>query len=158
VILAVGAGVAAVFRADGFPWPNCIGFGLVACAALALAANRFYLPSTYTIDDAGLTARSFAGTKIILWKNARRFLHDDRGGFLSSRARRSWLDSMHGVHILFDADPRRAREAIESRIAAACSAPSLPFSPRERGGGEGFPPERGASTIAPSESTEASRP
>lgn len=134
MILAVGAGVAAVFRADGFPWPNCIGFGLVACAVLVLAANRFYLPSTYTIDDAALTARSFAGTKVIPWKNVRRFLHDSRGGFLSSRARSSWLESMHGVHVLFDADPRRAREAIEAIESHIASARIADY------GGAGVPP------------------
>ena len=88
-----------------------------ACLVLLAALSRFFFPSRFMIDADGITARYLLHTQQIKWCDIRRFVQDDRGGYISTRAKRSWLDAYRGMHILFGIH----REAVIERIRARLS-------------------------------------
>lgn len=110
VALIVIAGVAVlVFVMVGHPkWSLPAAMG--SAALLILALNRFFFPSSFSIDEEGITARYLIKTEHRKWSELRRFLHDRNGAFLSTRASRSRLDAFFGVHVLFG---ERGAEVIE---------------------------------------------
>ena len=85
-----------------------------ACLVLLVALNRFFFPSRFMINADGITARYLLHTQQIKWCDIRRFVQDDRGGYISTRAKRSWLDAYRGMHILFGTH----RETVIKRICA----------------------------------------
>ena len=87
-------------------------WAVIAFLFLAATLNRFFLPSEFQIDDDGVTVRSFFKVSRLRWLQIRRFLHDEHGGFLSTRSKRSFLDSFRGIHLLFGEN----REAVIDRI------------------------------------------
>ena len=76
-------------------------WGVLSVVLMTAALNRFFFPSEYHVDEDGIIVRSFFKASQLRWSEIRRFLHDDRGGYLSSRARSSFLDSVRGIHLLF---------------------------------------------------------
>ncbi len=68
---------------------------------LVLALNRFFFVSRFSIDGEGITARYPLKRMSLQWKNLRRFAHDARGGYLSTRAVRSRMDAYSGMHVMF---------------------------------------------------------
>lgn len=119
---AIGLGVVAAFGAlvgvwcvmDGLPASIAAVIGAAASGVLILALHRFFFPSRFEIDSDGITARYFLKTQHLEWRHIRRFLHDQFGGYLSTRAQRSRLDGWKGMHILFGA----ARVGAVGRIRA----------------------------------------
>ena len=87
-------------------------WAVFAFLLLAASLNRFFLPSEFQIDDDGVTVRSFFKVSRLNWLQIRRFLHDEHGGFLSTRSKRSFFDSFGGIHLLFGEN----REAVVDRI------------------------------------------
>ena len=77
------------------------GWSIAAGIVLILALNRFFFPSRFVIDHEGITATYLLRTQRFRWADLRRFVHDERGGYLSRRAKRSGLDAYSGMHILF---------------------------------------------------------
>jgi hypothetical protein len=100
-VLAIGTAVALSFAS--------IAWGALSVVVLVASLNRFFFPSRFSIDEQGITARLPLGVRRLRWSEARRFAVDRRGGYLSARARRSWLDPYCGVHVLFG---RRRDEVI----------------------------------------------
>ena len=94
------------------------GWSLLAALVLVAALNRFFFPSRFTIDANGITARYPLGRRRLEWHRLRRFLHDARGGYLSTRATASRLDAYRGTHLLFGSSRARVVELIQARIAA----------------------------------------
>ena len=92
-------------------------WAVAALLVLLAALNRFFFPSRFKIDADGITARYLLRTQQIRWDDIRRFVQDDRGGFISTRAKRSWLDAYRGMHILFGTQ----RETVIKRIRARLS-------------------------------------
>ena len=83
-------------------------WGLVALVILVLATNRFFFPSTFVIDEEGITAKYPLRTVRYRWRELRRFVHDENGGHLSTRGKRSFIDAYSGIHLLFDAQREEA--------------------------------------------------
>ncbi len=108
IILALAGGV---FATTTSPW-----WALAAAVVLLLSLNRFFFPSTFSIDEAGITARYPLRRMRFPWQRLRRFVHDQYGGYLSTRARRSRLDAWSGMHILFGEDREGVVAAIRSRM------------------------------------------
>lgn len=102
--LAVAAGV----MMQSITWAVC------AAAALFLVLNRFFLPSSFTIDGEGITASYPLGRRHLAWKNVRRFATGKHGAWLSAHARSSWSDARSGVQVFFGRD----RDAVVDRIRA----------------------------------------
>ncbi len=105
VLLVSIAGLAGVFMQSPV-------WALFALLVLGVALNRFFLPSRFSIDAEGITARYPLRRQRFRWADLRRVVHDERGAYLSTRSRRSWLDAYRGLHVLFGAE----REAVLDRL------------------------------------------
>ena len=116
LIIAVGAVVFLMVRADGGSLVVCLAWSALSVTVLVLALNRFFLPSRFSIDGEGITAFFPLRKRRFRWNEIRRFVHDDHGGYLSTRARRSRLDAYSGLHVLFGDRDREVIEQIRSRI------------------------------------------
>ena len=106
VILAAAAAILVSFQS--YAW------SAAAIVVLIAALNRFYVRSRFRIDPEGITARYPLRSQRCRWADVRRFMVDDHGGYLSTRARRSWLDAYRGLHVLFG----RQRPEVIDRIRA----------------------------------------
>ncbi len=104
------------------------GWSLLALLALVLALNRFFFPSHFTIDQGGITARYPLRRSRVEWRQLRRFVHDTRGGYLSTHATPSRLDPYRGLHLLFG----NRRAGVIERIRTSMQA--LTIEPTEETG------------------------
>lgn len=77
------------------------GWAVLSLLILVFALNRFFFPSTFIIDNNGVTARYLFKKQYLAWTTIRRYHHDKYGVYLSTRSRRSWIDAYSGMHILF---------------------------------------------------------
>jgi hypothetical protein len=111
---ALGSTVIVALAAFTALFMQSLAWGVFAAAILILALNRFFLPSRFAIDAEGITARYPLRRRRLRWSELRRFACDDHGGYLSTRARRSWLDAYRGLHVLFG----EHRDAVSARIRA----------------------------------------
>ncbi len=93
-----------------------------ACIALLATLNRFFFPSRFVINTDGITARYLLRTQQIRWNDIRRFVQDDRGGYISTRAKRSWLDAYRGMHILFGTQRETVIKRIRARLSDGAAA------------------------------------
>lgn len=78
-----------------------LGWALLALAVLVVSLNRFFFRSRFRIDDEGIIARYPLRSQRLGWADIRRFVFDNNGGYLSTRARPSRLDAYRGLHVLF---------------------------------------------------------
>lgn len=106
-------------------WGGGVGLGVGSAAVLLLALSRFFFPSKFTIDEKGVTAQYMLSAPTIAFKDVRRFVHDDHGGYLSTRAKPSRLDAYRGVHILFGDDRAGVIAHIKAAIAGAHEAQDM---------------------------------
>ncbi|MHC4142370.1 MAG: PH domain-containing protein [Planctomycetota bacterium] len=93
-----------------------IEWSVLALAVLVLSLNRFYFRSRFHIDPDGITARFPLRSQRCRWADIRRFMVDDHGGYLSTRAKRSWLDAYRGLHILFGRQRPTVIEQIRTHL------------------------------------------
>jgi hypothetical protein len=84
-------------------------WGIFAVFVLVVGCNRFFFPTSYELTALGITARYPLKTIRYQWPELRRFVYDRSGGFLSPRARRSFLDEYRGISLLFP-DSRGTRD------------------------------------------------
>lgn len=112
LVTAVAAGLVAIIMQSTL-WL------LITPLIVLLPSARFFLPSRYHLDDSGLTASCAGFTQRIAWSQVRRFVVDDRRGFLSTRAHSSTLDLFRGVSLLFDEDEGEIRRQIEAYLPAS---------------------------------------
>ena len=110
IALIAGLGVAAGLMGGG-PW-----WGIAAAAVMLISLNRFFLPSRFVIDAEGITASYPLRRQRMKWVDLRRFGSDRWGGFLSTRARGGWTDSVSGMHVLFAEDHEPIVAAIRGRM------------------------------------------
>jgi hypothetical protein len=107
-LIIVAAAAAILISFESYAW------SAAAIVVLVVALNRFYFRSRFRIDPEGITARYPLRSRRCRWAEVRRFMVDEHGGYLSTRARRSWLDAYRGLHILFG----RQRPEVIERIRA----------------------------------------
>ena len=98
-------------------WQLPIGLG--AAFILLLSVNRFFLPTTFKIDEDGITANYPLRSQRARWSEIRRFLVGRTGGLLSRRAKASSLDVMSGLQLLFDEHRDEHVAFIRSRLDLA---------------------------------------
>lgn len=111
-VVMMVAGAAGIFGGGS-------GWAVLAVVVLLLALNRFFFPSRFKIDEQGITASYPIRRQKLKWNRVRRFIHDDNGGYLSTRARRSWTDAYRGMHIQFGDDRRGIIDLINAKVAEA---------------------------------------
>ena len=112
--LIILAAAVAVWMSFGIGW--AIGSAIILVSAL----HRFFFPSQFSIDDDGIDAGYLLRRQRLRWRDVRRFLHDEQGGYLSTRARRSRMDAFAGLHMLFGDH----RDEVIKRISQCVSAAS----------------------------------
>ncbi|HDQ98907.1 MAG TPA: hypothetical protein ENN51_01270 [candidate division WOR-3 bacterium] len=78
---------------------------LVAVAVFAAALNTWYLPVRYVLDRDGVTVDKRVFSYTYPWEQFRRWFRTSNGVVLSPFARRTFLDTFRGVHLLLPADP-----------------------------------------------------
>ena len=110
----LAVGVMAAFAWLAVDWMQNLWWGLFAGLFLFAMLNRFFLPSRFVIDAEGITARYPWRSIRFRFQDVRRFLHDARGGYLSTRRRGSILDSFQGIHLFFNGN----RDHVVARIRA----------------------------------------
>lgn len=117
---ALGAAVIAALAGLGWLAAGGIWGAGVAVTVLVLALNRFWLPSRFAIDDAGIVARFPLGTRRLAWSDARGFVHDREGGLITTRAIPGRFDP-RAIAIVFGGENRRERVValVEERLARA---------------------------------------
>jgi hypothetical protein len=99
-------------------------WGIGAVVILTASLNRFFLPSRFEVNEHGFVARFPLRTQRIEWREVRRFVTDEHGGYLSTRAVASRMDAFRGVHLLFGAERQTIVDRIPTQIRAARIAPS----------------------------------
>lgn len=102
-----------------------VGWAAGSAVILVVALNRFFFPSRFAIDADGITASYPLRSQRMTWVGLRRFVFDRHGGYLSTRARRSWLDAYRGMHVLFGS----SRDAVIERIRAHLPEGARPWAP-----------------------------
>lgn len=98
-------------------WQLPIGLG--SAFVLLLSVNRFFLPSTFSLDEEGITAQYPLRRQRVRWTEIRRFLAGPRGGLLSRRARASTFDVLSGVQLFFNEHRDEQVATIRGRIDLA---------------------------------------
>ncbi len=93
-----------------------VAWAVASLVVLVFALNRFYFPSSFTIDRNGVTAKYPLRRKHISWNRLRRFVHDDHGAYLSTRAAASRLDAYRGIHLLFGTQRDQVLKHIRSKM------------------------------------------
>lgn len=91
-------------------------WGMFAFIVLVVACNRFYFPTRYELTAEGITAGFPLKTIQYRWAEIRRFVYDHSGGFLSPRARGSFLDEYRGISLLFPRDSGRIIQTIRDQL------------------------------------------
>lgn len=117
----VGATVFALAVVGGMVW--MVGeimenpwWGLLPAGFFLVTLQRFFLPSEFCIDEDGVTAKFTFTSLKYAWKEIRRFQHDGRGAFLSTRRCPSLFDSFRGMHLMFADNREQVIERIESQM------------------------------------------
>ncbi len=121
---AAALGLSVIGAITGVVWLSFQSPVWAAAALLVLLAalSRFFFPSRFMIDADGITARYLLRSQQLRWDDIRRFVQDDRGGYISTRAKRSWLDAYRGMHILFGTQREAVIERIRARLSDGATA------------------------------------
>jgi hypothetical protein len=99
VIVAAGAILSGVC---GHP-----AWGVAAAGGLVWSLRAFFLSTRYRLDADGLHVTRLGTDVRLEWEAIRCFAYDDRGAFVSTRARRSWLDAATALHVDFGRESDR---------------------------------------------------
>ena len=97
---------------------------LASVAVLVLSLHRFFFATTFVMTSDSIVARGAFGRRSLEWTRVRRFDHDQRGGFLSTRARRSRFEAFRGMNVVFGPNPTVTIQAIRARVGEAHRASS----------------------------------
>jgi hypothetical protein len=110
-LLVIAAATWLTVEAMDSPW-----WALLAAGFFLVTLHRFFLPSEFRIDADGVSARSAFTSAKFRWTDIRRFQHDHRGAFLSTRRRPSFLDAFQGMHLQFRGNADEVVRRFEARI------------------------------------------
>ncbi len=91
---------------------------LLAIFVLVLRLNRFYFPSSFSIDNNGVTAKYLLRTQQMEWSKIKRFETDNYGAYISERSVPSRWDAFGGMHILFGNERAKVISLIKTGMKA----------------------------------------
>ncbi|MCC6906557.1 MAG: PH domain-containing protein [Phycisphaerales bacterium] len=118
VIIAFAAALGLAF--DSAIW------AVVSIAVLFISLNRFFLPSAFTIDEQGLTARFPFSTRRIEWRHVRRMEVTRYNLLLASSAKRSLLSGSRESRAPFGGRKKTILELVRARVRDEVWNASLP--------------------------------
>ncbi|HEX6986078.1 MAG TPA: hypothetical protein VF170_11925, partial [Planctomycetaceae bacterium] len=96
--------------------------GALAVFLLLVSLRPFFFPTTYIVDERGVAVRCLGVETRRPWGRLRRFRYDDRGAFLSTRARPGALDSFTGLHLTWAGNVEEVVPVIERHMAEHAAA------------------------------------
>jgi len=91
----VGVVVAVRLAFGGF------AYALLAAGLLAASLARYFLPTAFRLDDAGVTVRFLGRARRLPWEQVRRVSVQPTGVFLSPSEGLSRVDSFRGMFVRF---------------------------------------------------------
>lgn len=91
--------------------------GAAAAAVLLAALHRFFLPSRFSIDAGGITARTRFSRRRLAWAEIRRFGHDRLGGYLATRRHESRWGPRRGIHLLWGTSRDDVLPVVRQRLS-----------------------------------------
>jgi hypothetical protein len=92
---------------------------LLSIFVLVLRLNRFYFPSSFSIDSEGISAKYLLNTQYMNWNDVKRIVNDENGAYLSERTISSRWDAFRGMHILFGNDSDKVRSLLKTGLISA---------------------------------------
>lgn len=90
--------------------------GLVALLVLFLALNSYYLPTTYTLDEKGITTDKLLFHYTRGWKEFRSYVRTSGGVVASPFRNWTYLDNFRGIHLLLPRDPKPVLDYLAQRL------------------------------------------
>jgi len=124
---ALSAGVVIVLFALAAAWAfDHFGWGLLSAAVLLLSLNQFFFPSTFAIDESGVSARFPLAARRMEWKHIRRVETGAHSVVLSMNLRRTWLNARRELRLPLGADRKRTLELIRSHLPPGLLRGELP--------------------------------
>ena len=92
---------------------------LLSIFVLVVRLNRFYFPSSFSIDSEGISAKYLLNSQYINWNDVKRIVNDENGAYLSERTISSRWDAFRGMHILFGNDSDKVRSLLKTGFISA---------------------------------------
>lgn len=92
------------------------GWGVLSAAVLFASLNQFFLPSTFAIDESGVSANFPFGSRRMEWKHVRRVESGAYGVALSMSLRRTWLNARRELRLPLGDDRERTLKLIRSHL------------------------------------------
>jgi hypothetical protein len=117
----------AVADAMGSPW-----WGAFALAVLFVSLRHCFLPTRFALDADGLAVESLGGARRVRWADVRRFHYDDRGAFVSTRAKSSVTDAHRGLHLTFRGNADEVAAFVREYAPASASVRDSRSGPKVR--------------------------
>jgi hypothetical protein len=93
------------------------GWSVLSIVVLVLSLHRFFFSSRFVIDAQGVSATYLLRRQRLRWSDVRRFVSDERGGYLSTRSALSRWDAFGGIHIIFNQNRQRVIDEVNRRRA-----------------------------------------
>jgi len=90
--------------------------GFVAVLVLFLALNTYYLPTTYTFDQRGITTDKLLFHYTRGWNEFRSFVRTSGGVVVSPFKSWTYLDNFRGIHLLLPRDPKPVLDYLSGRL------------------------------------------
>jgi len=95
-----------------------LGYALVAAVLLGCSLARYFAPTWYELDEAGVAVRFLGHSRMVPWGEVRRVLVHREGVHLSPFERPSRLDSFRGTFLRFAGNADEVVSFVESQVAA----------------------------------------
>jgi hypothetical protein len=111
----VAVGIIAALAGAVYAFSEQRIWAIIAAAVLCLAQSRFFFPTCYRLDTAGITQFTLFTQKSLAWDSIRRVEIGSLAAWLSPSRKRNWREGRRGVHVLFGCQ----RDEILRRIRAA---------------------------------------
>lgn len=116
--LAAPAVIAATSVAVGWGF-GAPGWGLFAAAVLLVSLARYFVPTSYALDAAGVRARFLGREDVRPWADVRALYAHRDGVHLSPFERPSRLDPFRGLFVRFAGNRERVLSFCESHVHGA---------------------------------------
>jgi hypothetical protein len=89
---------------------------LVALLVLFLALNSYYLPTTYTLNEKGITTDKLLFHYTRGWNEFRSHVRTSGGVVVSPFRNWTYLDNFRGIHLLLPRDPKPVLDYLAQRL------------------------------------------
>lgn len=93
-------------------------WGVLSAVVLILSLNRFFMPSSFAIDDSGIAAQFPLSSRRMEWRALRRFEPGQHEMVLSMNLRRTWLNARRELRIPLGSEKTRVLDLVRSHLPA----------------------------------------